>query len=131
VIVIDASVITSAVLATEARGDRIRDKLISDDEWVAPQHWPAEVFSAIRGLVIGGKVGDSEGWSAVGRLSQLAIESVPLTGLLAPMWTLRHEISGYDAAYVALAATRGLTLVTADAPLARAAVRHCRVELVS
>jgi len=52
VIVIDASVITSAVVATGERANRVRDKLIADDEWAAPQHWQAEVFSAIRGLVM-------------------------------------------------------------------------------
>jgi predicted nucleic acid-binding protein len=47
------------------------------------------------------------------------------------MWRCKDEISGYDSAYVALAATRQITLVTADARVARAATRHCRVELVA
>jgi predicted nucleic acid-binding protein len=45
------------------------------------------------------------------------------------MWQLRANISGYDAAYVALAESRQLTLVTADGRLARAATQYCRVEL--
>ena len=36
---------------------------------------------------------------------------------------------GYDAAYVALAEARSLTLVTSDARLARTATTYCRVEL--
>ncbi len=47
------------------------------------------------------------------------------------MWQLRHTISGYDAAYVALAESRALTLVTGDARLARAATAYCRVELAT
>jgi predicted nucleic acid-binding protein len=46
------------------------------------------------------------------------------------MWELRHGISGYDAAYVALAESRGLTLVTSDGRLARAATAVCRVECI-
>jgi predicted nucleic acid-binding protein len=46
-------------------------------------------------------------------------------------WQSRRQISGYDAAYVALAVARDLTLITADARLARAAVGHCRVELAN
>jgi predicted nucleic acid-binding protein len=57
--------------------------------------------------------------------------SCPIAPLLPYMWRWRDEISGYEATYVALAATRHITLVTADARLARAASRHCRVELAA
>lgn len=47
------------------------------------------------------------------------------------MWQLRNGISGYDAAYVALAEARGIPLVTSDGRLARAATSYCRVELIT
>jgi predicted nucleic acid-binding protein len=47
------------------------------------------------------------------------------------MWQLRANISGYDAAYVALAESRDLTLVTSDGRLAQGAAGCCRIELAS
>ncbi|GAB97972.1 putative nucleic acid-binding protein [Kineosphaera limosa] len=44
------------------------------------------------------------------------------------MRELMHAIGAYDTGYVALAATRSLTLVTADARLARGAKPWCEVE---
>lgn len=41
--------------------------------------------------------------------------------LLAYVWRHRHNLSPYDAPYVALAARYGVALVTTDARLARAA----------
>ena len=64
------------------------------------------------------------------RLPRLAIDHVSLDGLLTRMWQFRDTISGNDAPYVALAEARGITLVTSDARLARAATAFCRVELV-
>ena len=45
------------------------------------------------------------------------------------MWQIRESVSGYDAAYVALAEARDLTLVIADARLAKTATPFCRLEL--
>ena len=56
---------------------------------------------------------------------------MPVDDLLPRMWQIKANISAYDAAYVALAERRDLTLVTADAKLGRAAMAHCRVELLS
>jgi predicted nucleic acid-binding protein len=45
-------------------------------------------------------------------------------------WKLRHNLSFYDALYVALAARLGAPLLTADARLSRAPDLPCAVELV-
>jgi predicted nucleic acid-binding protein len=87
------------------------------------------VFVAVRGLALGGKISTDQAARAVDRIPRLAVDHVSLDPLLPRMWQLREEISGYDAAYVALAEARQLTLVTADGRLARAATRYCRVEL--
>jgi predicted nucleic acid-binding protein len=102
-----------------------------DPAWAAPEHWKVEVFSVARGLALAGKVSDDLALRAIGRIGSLGVETVPVDDLLAEMWRVRSNISAYDAAYVALAHARGLTLMTADAKLAQAAVAHCRVELVA
>lgn len=130
-IVVDASVLANMLLYADARGRGARAALARDLEWVAPEHWKAEVFAVARGLTLGGKLKEGQGARAVERLPLLGVESVPLEELLVRMWRLRDAVSGYDAAYVAVAEERGIPLVTADARLARAATGRCRVDLVA
>jgi predicted nucleic acid-binding protein len=131
VIVADASVLANVLVYADERGRKARTVLGRDPEWAAPEHVKAEVFSVIRGLSLGHKIGQDQAWRAVNRLRRLSIDQVCLDGLLHRMWQVRGNISGYDAAYVALAESRELTLVTADGRLARTATEYCRVELVS
>jgi predicted nucleic acid-binding protein len=130
-IVIDASVLANMLVYADERGRRARAVLARDTQWAAPEHWMIEVFSVLRGLHLAGKITEKLAERSVDRLPQLGIDHVPVATLLPHMWQWKSEISGYNAAYVALAAVRGLTLITADRRLARAATRHCRVELAA
>jgi predicted nucleic acid-binding protein len=129
VIVVDASAIATMLIYADERGRKARAVLGRDPEWAAPEHWKAEVFSVVRGLALAGKVADEQAARAVERIPRLGVDHVSLDGLLPRMRQIRASISGYDAAYVVLAETRDLTLVTFDAKLARAATPYCRVEL--
>ncbi len=51
--------------------------------------------------------------------------------LLDRIWELRDNVTPYDAAYVALAEALGVTLLTADARLARAPGPRCAIEVLS
>jgi predicted nucleic acid-binding protein len=130
-IVIDAAVLATMLVYADDRGRRARALVARDTQWAAPEHWMIEVFSVLRGLSLAGKITESLAERSIDRLPRLGIDHVPVTTLLPYMWRWKDEISGYDSAYVALAATRQITLVTADARLARAATRHCRVELAA
>lgn len=130
-IVVDASVLANGLVFTDQRGRKARAALARDVQWAAPEHWKAEVFSVVRGLALGGKISTDHADRALQRLPRIGVDHVPLDPLLPRMWQLRRQISGYDAAYLALAVARDLTLITADARLARAAVGHCRVELAN
>jgi predicted nucleic acid-binding protein len=46
------------------------------------------------------------------------------------VWELRHNVSAYHAAYVALAEALGCNLVTADQRLATASGPSCTIEIV-
>ncbi|NLT29945.1 MAG: type II toxin-antitoxin system VapC family toxin [Propionibacterium sp.] len=60
----------------------------------------------------------------------MVIETVAVSTLFAPMWSMRHNISGYDAAYVALALMLECPLVTCDRRLTHAAPRGVQVHIV-
>jgi predicted nucleic acid-binding protein len=130
-IVVDASVLTNMLAYADDRGHKARAALRRDTAWAAPEHWKAEVFSALRGLVLGGEIDEPTGRRAIMRIPKLGIDHVSLNGMLPRMWALRTNISGYDAGYVALAERRNLTLLTADARLARSGAGLCAVELVA
>jgi predicted nucleic acid-binding protein len=129
-IVLDASVMTDALTNAGTRGVRTRAALARDPEWAVPEHWMVEVFSAIRGLTAGGKITADAAARAFGRLHSAEVATVATTDLLDTMCAVRNAISPYDAPYVALANRWQLTLLTSDAPLSRAALGYCRVELV-
>ncbi|MGH8775419.1 MAG: type II toxin-antitoxin system VapC family toxin [Jiangellaceae bacterium] len=130
-IVADASVVANMLVGHGDLGRRARAALRAEPEWAVPHHWTVEVFSAIRRQAGRGTISEAAAARAVRRLPELAIDHVPSEALLPRMWQLRASFTAYDAAYVAIAEVRGLTLVTSDDPLARAATRYCRVELVA
>jgi predicted nucleic acid-binding protein len=129
-IIVDASVMTWALVTGGSRGSAARAELAKDEHWAAPEHWKIEVFSSIRGLLLGGKLGEGRAREAVGALGELAVLPVPIGDLLGRMWELRGNVSAYDAAYVAAAELREATLLTADVRLARVGGLRCEVRVV-
>lgn len=129
-LVVDASAAVLALVDPDIRGKHARTVLASDHEWMVSEHWPVEVFSALHGLCAGGVLHERDAVRALSRLRRTSVHKVVVQDLIARMWALRRNFSAYDAPYVVLAAERDLTLVTGDRRLARAAVAHCRVELI-
>ena len=66
---------------------------------------------------------------ALSELSALPITRYPHTDLIGRVWELRHNISAYDAVYIALSEALDITLVTPDGRLARSTGHHARIEL--
>jgi len=60
----------------------------------------------------------------------LPLRREPHRQLLARCWELEDDLSVYDAAYVALAETLGVVLLTADVRLAQAPGPRCEIELM-
>lgn len=117
-IAIDASELVELLLETPA-GRRITD-VVAGALLVAPDIVNPEVMQSLRGLERAGKLSSERAAQAVVRLTHSPILRVPTTGLLAEAWSLRFNVSAYDACYVALARALDCPLLTADAPLRRA-----------
>lgn len=132
-IAVDASTTTLlfADPTTEPRTSLARAALYADQSWIVPEHWRAEVFSAIRGLWRGERLSDHRAGIAIDALRDMVVTTVPVASLLPRMWELRDSFSGYDAAYVALAELYNCNLVTADGRLARSGAARCPIVLIS
>lgn len=118
--VIDASALFEVVSSTtlgEVVGRTIRDR-----ELIAPELIDAEVLSTIRRGVLTDSVPETIAAAAVQRLINMPIARYSLTGLIADAWEYRHNVSAYDAFYLAVARKNDIPLVTVDARLSRVPV---------
>ena len=132
--VVDASVALAWYFADEASelADRVLDRL-EHDEALAPAIWPLEVADGLRTAERRGRL-DLADLSHVRELLvslPVQVEGVPLDAALGEVTELARQLdlTAYDAAYLALAARRGLALATVDDRLRRACER-AGVELV-
>ena len=128
-IVVDASVLTVALVDDGVDGDRARSRL-RGERLAAPELVDLEVLSVLRGLVRSGQVLPRRASLAIDDLQAMPIERAPHHRLLEGCWELRDNITSYDAAYVALAEALEVPLVRGDARLARSTGPHCRIEVL-
>ena len=128
-IVVDASVVVTALADDGDDGDRVRERL-RGERLVAPHLIDLEVTSAWRRLAAAGDLDNRRAQLALADLRSLRLDRVPHGPLLAGCWELRENLTIYDAAYVVLAEIMGLVLLTADARLAAASARRCDTELI-
>lgn len=100
---------------------------LADGTWVSHEGLDVEVLSVLRRHVLLERLDPHEALETVDFFAALQIERHPFTRVMRRAWALRHDITSYDAGYVALAEALGLPLVTADRKLARTARRYCDV----
>ena len=129
-IVADASAIVDLLLQGPG-ADEIGRRLVDAGEvLMCPHLLDIEVLHALRRLVREKRLDPTRGSEALADLGGLRLMRHDHGPLLRRMWELRHGLSAYDAAYVVLAETAGVPLVTRDAGLARSTGHGARIELV-
>ena len=127
---VDASVVVSALADDGDDGDLARRRL-RGEQLCAPEILELEVTSALRRLLGAGDLDERRADLALGDLSDLDVRRVGHRALLLRVWELRHTVTTYDAAYVALAETIDAVLVTADRRLAAASGPRCAIEVLT
>ncbi len=128
-IVLDASAAVDWLLQT-AVGQRIEDRIYSRGESLhAPHLLDLEVAQVLRRLVRETTVSAQRADQAIQDLLDLRLTRYPHSVFLPKIWRLRHNLSSYDAAYVALTEELGATLLTRDAALASAPGPRVKIEL--
>jgi predicted nucleic acid-binding protein len=133
--VIDASMLCGLLIGDPPAFDAV---IRSPDDADAPLHAPAlvevETLNALRGLARGGKLDARLADLLAEDLARVPLVLYPHTVLRERIWALRHNLTAYDAAYLALAEQLDdSVLLTRDrglADVARAALGDARVEYV-
>lgn len=128
--ILDASAYAEALSSDTDLGQACRERIARERSWQAPELMPAEVQSALRGLVRSGKLTIERAEDARARLRVTEVSLYPFAAFEGRIWELRENLTTYDAWYVALAERLDVPLVTADAKFARSSGPHCEVEVV-
>ena len=123
--VVDASAIVE-LISNDLDPDRL-----GDEELAVPHLIDSEVTNVLRRLVAQKILSDKQGMNALDGFTRLSLTRFPADWLRPRMWALRHNLSAYDATYVALAEMIGATaLLTTDTRLANAPGDNCLIELL-
>jgi predicted nucleic acid-binding protein len=123
-IVVDASVVTSALLGTDKYAGWAAG-VLSTDFLVAPHAMPAEVTSSLRRGVLAGRISQEAGSLACADLLELSFSFAEFGPLGHRVWQMRDAVSAYDAWYVALAEQFDAPLATLDRRLVGAPGPRC------
>lgn len=126
-IVTDASVIIHLLL--NPGNDLLFERVIRG-EAVAPQILDLEVLNALRDGYLRQQVSELRATEAIGDFMALPIRRDRHQELLPRIWELRHNITPYDASYVALAESLNVPLLTRDARLARSSGHNASIEYI-
>jgi predicted nucleic acid-binding protein len=130
-IVLDASALVELLLGTTP-GHKIAARIADPSLGLHTPHLAdVEVAQALRRYVREGALDSDTAASALTDLRSLDLERHAHEPLLDRVWSLRKNVTAYDAVYVALAEALDAPLVTCDGRLARAPGIRARVELVS
>ena len=127
-VVVDASVIVAALVDSGSDGEWAESMLARED-LVAPHLMPVEVTNTLRRAVRSGDLSVDVAALAHGDLVRLRVDLFPYEPHAERVWTLRDNLTAYDAWYVALAEVLDLPLVTLDRRVARAPGPQCEFRL--
>ncbi|MET3805676.1 putative nucleic acid-binding protein [Nakamurella sp. UYEF19] len=123
--------VVDAGVVVELLAGGLDPDLLGEEELAAPHPIDSEVTHVLRGLVHRDVLTSEQGDSAMEGFVGLTITRFPADWLRPRMWALRHNLSGYDATYVALAErTAATALLTTDARLARTPGIRCSIQLL-
>lgn len=134
-IVVDSSAAVEWLLGLPL-ADAVADRIVSAESVHVPALLDIEVAHVVRRYCAAGEISEQVGERALSALAEFDAVRYTHELLLPLIWRLRHNLTAYDAAFVALAAVLDAPLVTLDAriahaPWSRSAGREIRVDLIA
>jgi predicted nucleic acid-binding protein len=127
-LVVDTSAVLEVLVASDPPPGLL-DRLASDGDLQAPHLIDVEFLHGLRRLCASGALGEDRAADARTDFRDLSLVRYPHEPLADRTWELRHNLTAYDATFVALAEALGAPLVTCDGKLAAAPGHDARVEL--
>jgi len=116
--VVDSSVLVAALVDTGPQG-AWAETVLAGGSLYAPELLLAEATNVFRRLERAKLITTAEANAARNDLMQLDIDLSPFEPFADRIWELRHNVTSYDAWYVALAEALKLPLATLDEPLSK------------
>jgi predicted nucleic acid-binding protein len=129
-IVLDASAVVDLLIKPAAETNELRARVRAAAVVYGPHLMDAEVTITLLRHVLHGRMDHVSARRALRRLAAMRLRLWPHQPFLGRALGLRHQLTAYDAIYVAMAEATGATLLTRDAGLARATGHRARVEVV-
>ena len=127
-IVVDASALLALLLNTPGASE-IEKRLVEASESLhAPHLIDLEITHVLRRYVSIGQLTPQQGEEALTEVSDFQINRYPHYPFLPRIWALRHNVTAYDAVYLALAESLPAPLITCDARLAAAPGHQASIE---
>ncbi len=128
-IVLDASAAIDWLLQS-ASGRKVEERIYSHGESLHAPHLLDVEFTQVLGRLVRERTVEvSRAEQAIVDLVNLPITRYPHFVFLPRLWQLRHNLTAYDAVYIALAERLNATLVTRDARLSAATGHQARIEV--
>ena len=129
-IVLDASALLEVLLRTPAAA-ALDQRLFQPGQTLhAPHLIDVEIAQVIRRYAANGEISAERGRLALDDFAAFRLHRYSHDILLPRVWELRHNLTAYDAVYVALAEALEAPLLTRDRRLAAATAHHARVEVL-
>ena len=126
VIVVDSSALISSLVDLED-GKWVRGYTSGGTIINCPSFIQVECANGLRRLERVGTVSSAMAVFAINQMLELDIRLFPFAPYAARIWELRHNLTAYDAWYVALAEDLDCPLVTLDRRISRAGGVRCEV----
>lgn len=129
-IVVDASAVLEALLRRQDAA-ALQQRIFAPGETLhAPFLLEIEVAQVIRRYVARREVTAEQGDGLIQNLIDFPVQRYPHDELLQRIWSLRNNLTAYDATYVALAEMLDAPLLTRDRRLAAAPGHSAQIELI-
>ena len=126
ILVVDASAMIGALTDPNDSGAATRS-MLAESDLLAPHLIDLEVARGLRRI---DRLSPDDMTEALNRFRLLSIRRFEHAPLLPRIWDLRHNLTAYDGAYVALAEVTHALLVTTDRKVASAPGHNAEVVLV-
>lgn len=132
-IVVDCSTLVFFLADDGPTGHRVRERITKEDRLAAPHLIDYEIMSALLGLARGRrggkpKLNEKQLRKALATYRDLPIDRHETLILWERIQVLSSNLSTYDAQYVALTESLGVTLITNDARIGRSGAARCEIE---